>query len=58
MTTAIDTRPAIRVQGLRKSYGKQVVLDGIDLEVPKERSSPCSARTAPVRRPPSTSSRP
>ncbi len=31
--TAIDPRIAIRVAGLRKSYGKQVVLDGIDLEV-------------------------
>ena len=31
--TAIDARPAIRVIGLRKSYGKQVVLDGIDLEI-------------------------
>ncbi len=28
-----DTRPAIRTVGLRKSYGKQVVLDGIDLEI-------------------------
>jgi ABC-2 type transport system ATP-binding protein len=28
-----DSRIAIRVAGLRKSYGKQVVLDGIDLEV-------------------------
>src|SRR4051812_7161527 len=26
--------PAIRVRGLRKSYGKQVVLDGIDLDIP------------------------
>ncbi len=26
--------PAIRVSGLRKSYGEQLVLDGIDLEVP------------------------
>jgi ABC-2 type transport system ATP-binding protein len=26
--------PAIQVSGLRKSYGEQVVLDGIDLEVP------------------------
>ncbi len=33
--TAIDTRPAIRVTGLRKSYGQQVVLDGIDLEIPR-----------------------
>ena len=31
--TAIDARPAIRAAGLRKSYGKQVVLDGIDLEI-------------------------
>ena len=31
--TAIDARPAIRAIGLRKSYGKQVVLDGIDLEI-------------------------
>jgi ABC-2 type transport system ATP-binding protein len=27
--------PAIRVRGLRKSFGEQVVLDGIDLEVPE-----------------------
>ena len=32
MTTTQD-QPAIRAVGLRKSYGKQVVLDGIDLEV-------------------------
>ena len=31
--TAIEPRVAIRAAGLRKSYGKQVVLDGIDLEV-------------------------
>ena len=31
--TATGARPAIRATGLRKSYGKQVVLDGIDLEV-------------------------
>ena len=31
--TAIAAQAAIRVRGLRKSYGKQVVLDGIDLEV-------------------------
>jgi ABC-2 type transport system ATP-binding protein len=30
---AIDVRPAIRAAGLRKSYGRQVVLDGIDLEI-------------------------
>ena len=31
--TAIEPRIAIQVAGLRKSYGEQVVLDGIDLEV-------------------------
>jgi ABC-2 type transport system ATP-binding protein len=31
--TAIRSQPAIRATGLRKSYGKLVVLDGIDLEV-------------------------
>ena len=31
--TATGARSAIRAIGLRKSYGKQVVLDGIDLEV-------------------------
>ena len=31
--TRRGSRVAIRVAGLRKSYGKQVVLDGIDLEV-------------------------
>ena len=31
--TAPGTSPAIRAVGLRRSYGKQVVLDGIDLEV-------------------------
>jgi ABC-2 type transport system ATP-binding protein len=29
-----DTPPAIEVVGLRRSYGSQVVLDGIDLRVP------------------------
>jgi ABC-2 type transport system ATP-binding protein len=29
----IGTTPAIRATGLRKSFGKQVVLDGIDLDV-------------------------
>src|SRR6187397_1343163 len=32
MSTA-DARPAIRVTGLRKSYGQQVVLDSIDLDI-------------------------
>src|SRR6186997_1328534 len=29
-----STSPAIRVSGLRKSYGEQLVLDGIDFQVP------------------------
>src|SRR6476619_990425 len=33
--TATGDRSAIRVTGLRKSYGTQVVLDGIDLQVPE-----------------------
>jgi ABC-2 type transport system ATP-binding protein len=35
MTTTIPARLAISVAGLRKSYGDQVVLDGIDLAVPE-----------------------
>ncbi len=31
--TSLGTQPAIRVTGLRRSYGKLLVLDGIDLEV-------------------------
>src|SRR6476646_6043402 len=31
--TAVTTRSAIHATGLRKSYGEQVVLDGIDLTV-------------------------
>ena len=31
--TTIRTQPAIRATGLRKSFGKLVVLDGVDLEV-------------------------
>jgi ABC-2 type transport system ATP-binding protein len=33
MTTAAPSAPAIRVRGLSKSYGKQTVLDAIDLDV-------------------------
>jgi ABC-2 type transport system ATP-binding protein len=29
------TRPAVAVRGLRKSFGQQAVLDGIDLDVPE-----------------------
>ena len=31
--TAIGVRPAIRATGLRKLYGKQVVLESIDIQV-------------------------
>jgi ABC-2 type transport system ATP-binding protein len=33
--TTITNRPAIRAIGLRKSFGKQVVLDDVDLTVPE-----------------------
>jgi len=33
--TATGTSPAIHVAGLRKSFGENVVLDGIDLDVPE-----------------------
>ena len=33
MTATATAAPAIRVRGLRKSYGDRVVLDGIDLDV-------------------------
>ena len=33
--TTIPSRPAIAATGLRKSFGDQLVLDGIDLEVPE-----------------------
>ena len=33
--TAVEARAAIRATGLRKSYGDQVVLDGIDLDIPE-----------------------
>ena len=49
--TTIATRPAITVTGLRKSFGDNVVLDGIDLTSPRARSSRCSGRTAPARPP-------
>src|SRR4029450_13466327 len=35
MTAHPGPTPAIKVRGLRKSYGQQVVLDGIDLDVPE-----------------------
>src|SRR5262245_12236868 len=34
MTATAPAAPAIQARGLRKSYGKQVVLDGVDIEVP------------------------
>jgi ABC-2 type transport system ATP-binding protein len=33
LATRLATGPAIRARGLRRSYGKQLVLDGSDLEV-------------------------
>src|SRR5215471_16773837 len=33
MTVTSTISPAIKVTGLRKSYGQQIVLDGIDLEI-------------------------
>jgi ABC-2 type transport system ATP-binding protein len=33
--TTTPSQPAIRASGLRKSFGDQVVLDGIDLDVPE-----------------------
>jgi ABC-2 type transport system ATP-binding protein len=58
--TATTSRPAIHAVGLRKSYGTQVVLDGINLDVPEGTVyallGPNGAgRTAPARRPRSTS---
>jgi ABC-2 type transport system ATP-binding protein len=35
MTAPLGVAPAILVRGLRKSYGKQVVLDDVELEVPE-----------------------
>jgi ABC-2 type transport system ATP-binding protein len=35
MTAHPEQTSAIKVRGLRKSYGQQVVLDGIDLDVPE-----------------------
>ena len=62
----IGTRPedrlarggdAIEVRGLRKAYGPQEVLHGLDLPSLRARSSPSSGRTAPARRRRSRSSR-
>ena len=33
MTTITITRPALKISGLRKSFGAKVVLDGLDLQV-------------------------
>jgi len=53
--TTIPSRPAIRATGLRKSFGDQLVLDGIDLEVPEGTIFSLLGPTAPARPPPSTS---
>lgn len=42
---------AIAVSGLRKSYGDQVVLDGIDLDVTAGTVFALSAPTVPARPP-------
>jgi ABC-2 type transport system ATP-binding protein len=41
--------PAIRVQGLEKSYQKLRVLRGVDFDVARGSISPCSAPTAQAR---------
>ncbi len=40
---------AIEVTRLRKSYGNHTVLKGLDFQVKKAKSSPCSAQTAQER---------
>ena len=42
---------AILTEGLKKSYGEVLALDGVDLAVPPAPCSGCSAPTAPARRP-------
>ena len=39
----------MQVRGLVKTYGAHRAVDGIDLDVGRARSSPCSDRTAPAR---------
>ena len=48
MTATSRTRPAISATGLQKSFGDQVVLDGIDLTVPSPvpRCSPATFSAA------------
>jgi ABC-2 type transport system ATP-binding protein len=50
--TTTRSQPAIRATGLRKSFGDQLVLDGIDLEVAQGTVFALLGRTAPARPPP------
>ena len=49
--TVEQSRPAIAATGLRKSFGDQVVLDGIDLDVPAGTVFSLPARMGRARRP-------
>jgi ABC-2 type transport system ATP-binding protein len=50
MTTELSPEPAVRVQGLEKSYQKLEVLRGVDFDVaPGAAFSPCSARMGRAR---------
>ena len=44
-----DAGPAIEVKALRKSFGNNVVLDGIDFSVAQGAVFPCSAPTGQAR---------
>ena len=45
----MTTEAAIQVQGLEKSYKDLHVLRGVDFDVSRAPSSPCSARTGRAR---------
>ena len=47
----MSTDTAIRVHSLEKAYGKVAVLHGVDFDVARAASSPCSAPTAQARPP-------
>ena len=51
MTARATSEPAIRVQGLVKSFKKLEALRGVDFDVAPAASSPCSARTGRARPP-------
>jgi hypothetical protein len=48
-TTTQFEGPAIRVQGLEKSYKKVKALRGVDFDVARAAFSPCSDRTQRAR---------